>query len=61
MGCTYRSEIERENELLRESLEKIGDLASRIKDLIFDIEVEKGTMKELDRMWVIATDIEERC
>ena len=61
MGCTYRSEIERENELLRESLEKIGDLASRIKDLIFDIEVEKGTMKELDRMWVIATEIEERC
>lgn len=57
----YKSEVERENERLRESLEKIGGLASRIKDLIFDIEVEKGTMKELDRMWVIATEIEERC
>ena len=61
MGHTFKSEVERENEMLRESLEKIGGLASRIKDLIFDIEVEKGTMKELDRMWVIATEIEERC
>lgn len=58
---TFKSEVERENERLRESLERIGELTSKIKDLIFDIEVEKGTMKELDRMWVIATEIEERC